>query len=80
MDTVKYFVGCIMSTNYNKDREKLKYLILDPIILQCYLPIHVFWDQDFSVNLKSVNSKFTIFLPIHCRIVRKTVNWERFMS
>ena len=45
--------------------------IIWKINVQCYLPIHVFWDQEFSVNLKSVNSKFTIFLPIHCSIIWK---------
>ena len=36
-----------------------------------YLPIHVFWEYEFCVNLKSVNSKFTIFLTIHYRMIRK---------
>ena len=40
-------------------------------VVQCNLPIHVFWDQEFSLNLKSVNSKFTIFLLIHYTIIRK---------
>ena len=36
-------------SGYDLDDEVSNYL------LQCDLPIHVFWDQEFSVNLKSVN-------------------------
>ena len=54
-----------MFLNKKKIKKEQKYI-------QCYLPIHVFLDQEFSVNLKSVNSKFTIFFSIHYSI---TVNW-----
>ena len=53
-----------MFLNKKKIKKEQKYI-------QCYLPIHVFWDQEFSVNLKSVNSKFMTFLPIHYTIIRK---------
>ena len=33
--------------------------------IQCYLLIHVFWDQEFPVNWKSWIEKIGYFLPIH---------------
>ena len=33
-------------------------------VVQCDLPIHVFWDQEFSVNLKSVNWIYEVSQPL----------------
>ena len=35
------------------------------INIKCYLPIHVFWDQEFPVNWKSWIEKIGYFLLIH---------------